>query len=258
MIRSVDRAVDVLLALQGARSLGVSELAERLRLPKGTVHGLLKTLVGRDLAEQDAVTGKYSLGPALLRMGTAYLEGHELRVRSLRWAEALAEKTGLAVRVGVLVSPEVIVIHHVPRPQGGVQMPEVGIGLPAHATCMGKAILAFAPDHLEAILAEPLGRLTGATITDPGLLRRHLEQVRSELYASEEEEAVLGEAGLASTVFDGAGRVVGAIGVVVPTQEWPGETDPNLVAAVRDHARILSREMGCEVWPPLEVESIAG
>ncbi|MGH8875166.1 MAG: helix-turn-helix domain-containing protein, partial [Acidimicrobiia bacterium] len=65
MIQAVDRAVQVLLALQGTRRLGVTELANRLGLAKGTVHGLLETLASRSMVEQDPDTGKYMLGPAV-------------------------------------------------------------------------------------------------------------------------------------------------------------------------------------------------
>ncbi len=167
VIQSVDRAIQLMLALQGTRRLGVTELAERLGLAKGTVHGLLRTLKARAVVEQDPETGKYMLGPALLRLGNVYLENQELRSRSLRWTDALAQRTESAVRVGVLVVPDVLVVHHAFRPEGGTQFLEVGIGIPAHASCMGKAILAFRPSDLDRLVDEPLRRLTGTTEVDP-------------------------------------------------------------------------------------------
>lgn len=248
MIKSVDRAVQILLALQGARRLGVTELAGRLNLPKATVHGLLETLRARALVEQDPDSGKYMLGPTVLRLGNVYLDNHELRVRSLRWADALAQRTGHAVRVGVLVVPEVVVVHHVFRPDNSPQFREVGIGIPAHASCLGKALLAFSPDDLVRLLDEPLRRLTGNTIVDPIVLRNELAAVRSQLVAFEREEAVLGESGVAAPVFSGSGRAVGAVSVVVPAS---GDLDAQgLVDAVREAARSISRELGCATWPP--------
>jgi len=102
-IQSVDRAARILKALAaGSPRLGVSELAERLGLAKTTVHGLLRTLERQDLVEQDPETGKYRLGPEMLQLGNAFLDHHELRGRSLVWADTLAERVGEAVRVGVL------------------------------------------------------------------------------------------------------------------------------------------------------------
>ncbi len=103
MIQSVDRAARIMKALSaGSRGLGVSELAVSLGLAKTTVHGLLRTLQEHGLVEQNAESGKYQLGPALLELSSGYLDLSELRARSFAWAELLALRTGEAVRVGVL------------------------------------------------------------------------------------------------------------------------------------------------------------
>ena len=54
------------------------------------------------------------------------------------------------MRTGVLLIDDVVIIHHEPRPDGSRQMPEVGIVIPAHASALGKAMLAFADDAAAA------------------------------------------------------------------------------------------------------------
>ena len=49
MIQAIDRAAQVLRALQGSRHLGVSELGARLGLPPSTVHGIVKSLQAHGL-----------------------------------------------------------------------------------------------------------------------------------------------------------------------------------------------------------------
>ena len=61
-------------------------------------------------------------------------------------AERLAPRTGAAVRVGVLHGASVMVVHHVFRPDAAFQVLEVGAQLPAHASALGKAMLAYAPE----------------------------------------------------------------------------------------------------------------
>ena len=79
MIQSVQRAAQILGVLgSGTPRLGVTEIAERVGLAKPTVHGLLRTLEADDLVAQDPETGKYSLGPGVLQLGNAYLDGSEL------------------------------------------------------------------------------------------------------------------------------------------------------------------------------------
>src|SRR5690606_16318976 len=246
MIQSVDRAIRILLALQDERVLGVSEIATRLGLAKGTVHGLLQTLAAHSLVEQDPTSGKYMLGPALLVMGNVYLNSHDLRVRSLRWVTSLGEGTGLAVRLGVVVWPDVVVIHHVGPADVAVPVSEVGLVLPAHATALGKAVLAFHPERHQ-VISEPLPRLTGRTVTDPVVLQRELDDVAATGIAFEDQEAVVGESSVAGAIFDRSGQVVGAVALVVPAED--GGIAPALVAAVRDTARGISRELGAATWP---------
>jgi DNA-binding IclR family transcriptional regulator len=246
-IQSVDRAARILKALgAGAPRLGVSELAERLGLAKTTVHGLLRTLERQDLVEQDRETGKYRLGPELLQLGNAFLDHHELRARSLVWADALASRVGEAVRVGVLYGRRVLVVHHVFRPDGSVQILEVGASLPWHASALGKAHAAhLGPDRRRSLLSGPIPRLTGKTIVDPHELSLALDEVMEMGYATEDQEAVIGEGEVAAAVFDHSGHPVGSIGVVGPVERLltPRPPEPALLA-LTDIARRLSWEMG--------------
>ena len=98
MIQSVERAAAILQALgSGTPRLGVTEIADRVGLAKPTVYGLLRTLEKHDLVAQDPDSGKYSLGPGVLQLGNAFLDGSELRARSLLWAESLAQRASKAL-----------------------------------------------------------------------------------------------------------------------------------------------------------------
>jgi DNA-binding IclR family transcriptional regulator len=249
VIQSVDRAIRVLTALQGARRMSLSELAARLELPPSTTHGIVRTLVEHGMVRQERGSSRYQLGPAVLRLGNVYLDTLELRSKTIPWAEDLARRTGLAVRTGVLLVDDVVIIHFEPRPDGSRQMPEVGIVIPVHASALGKAMLAFLPDDAERVLkADNLRSMTGETLTSPAALSLELDEVRSTGIATELDEAVLGESSIASPVFDSWGTAVGAIGVVIPSQG--ALTGHEARAAVRESARALSRELGAESWPP--------
>ena len=249
VIQSIDRAIRVLFALQGARRMTLSELAGRLELPPSTVHGIVRTLVAQGMVVQEHGFGRYQLGPAVLRLGNVYLDTLELRSKAIPWAEDLARRTGCAVRTGVLLLDDVVIIHHEPRPDGSRQMPEVGIVIPAHASALGKAILAFDDEAASRILAAAsLRSMTGETITSPIDLKQQLADIGSTGLAREQEEAVLGECVIAGPVFDVSGAPVGAIGLVVPSANWP--VDPATSDAVRDAARAISKELGAMSWPP--------
>ena len=248
MIQSVDRSVRILLALQAARRLSLSDLSARLDLPNSTVHGILRTLADHGMVEQEPGSLRYMLGPAVLRLSSVYLDSLEFRSRALKWAEELARRTGASVRAGVMLLDDVIVVHHEPRPDGSRQMPEVGFVIPAHASALGKALLAYRPDDLASLLtAGPLRSMTGETMVDAPTLREHLSAMHRTGVATEHDEAVLGESSLAAPVFDATGTAVGAVAVVLPSSEWPPVNA--LRDDLRETARNISRELGATAWP---------
>jgi DNA-binding IclR family transcriptional regulator len=247
MIQSVERAAAILGALgSGTPRLGVTEIAERVGLAKPTVYGLLRTLEKHDLVVQDADSGKYSLGPGVLQLGNAYLDGSELRARSLLWAEALAQRASEAVWVATLSGSRVIVLHHVFRPDNTVQILEVGAAIPWHACALGHAIAAHLPATASArVMAADLMPLTGRTKTTRAALSRALAQVRKNGYAVEDQEATVGDAGVAAPIMNRHGTVAGAIGVLGPAERLlaPG-TREDLARAVMESARSVSRDLG--------------
>ena len=117
-------------------------------------------------------------------------------------------------------------------------MLEVGAQLPAHASALGKAMLAYAPEPVLAeLFAEPLPKLTNRTLTAKAL-RAQLEEVRESGIARERDEAVLGESSVAAPITDHARHAVGAIGVVGETAELlPRGPAKGVTAAVSEAAR---------------------
>jgi DNA-binding IclR family transcriptional regulator len=250
-IHSVDRAARILKVLaSGPRRLGVSEIADRLGLTRPTVHGLLQTLQAHGFVEQDRDSDKYQLGAGLLQLGNSYLDLNELRARSLVHADRLATRADAAVRVGVMHGANVVVVHHVFRPDSTLQILEVGSELPLHASALGKAMLAYALQAtVDDLLAEPLPRLTSRTLA-PAALREELSRIRELGFARERDEAILGESSIAAAIFDHTGHAVGAIGVVGDTERiMPRGPSRQLTAAVAEAARGISRELGASRWP---------
>ena len=172
-IQSIERAAAILRLLSGrSRRMGVVEIAGQLGLPKTTVHGILRTLRDVGFVEQDPESGKYQLGAALLHMGSSYLDGNELRTRALNWSDSLASRSHESVRIGTLHEGRVLIVHHVFRPDDSLQVLDVGTLLPAHATALGKALLADSPYIADELAAAGLDRFTPATVTDPGRAAR--------------------------------------------------------------------------------------
>ena len=218
--------------------------------PKATVHGILRTLRDVGFVEQDPDSGKYQLGAALLHMGSSYLDGNELRTRALNWSDSLASRSHESVRIGTLHEGRVLVVHHVFRPDDSRQALEVGALLPAHATAIGKALLAESPYVMAELAHAGFARFTSATITDPDQLRTQLRDIHERGWAADLEELVDGEVSYAAVIKDRRGLAVGAIGISGPVERLCKDAEPHteLVSYVREAARAVSRDLGAIPW----------
>ena len=210
------------------------------------MHGILRTLAAVGFVEQDAETGKYQLGAALLHMGSSYLDGNELRTRALNWSDSLAARSGESVRIGTLHEATVLVVHHVFRPDDSRQALEVGALLPSHATAMGKVLLASNRYAAAELAAAELPRYTPATITDRAALERALHEVLERGWAADVEELVRASSRSPRRSSTGRGVTVGAIGISGPVERLcdDGRARNDLVSFVREAARAVSRDLG--------------
>ncbi|MFM9367834.1 IclR family transcriptional regulator [Streptomyces sp. Da 82-17] len=246
-IQSLERAAAMLRLLAGGeRRLGLSDIASALGLAKGTAHGILRTLQQEGFVEQDAASGRYQLGAELLRLGNSYLDVHELRARALVWADDLARSSGESVYLGVLHQQGVLIVHHVFRPDDSRQVLEVGAMQPLHSTALGKVLSAYDPvAHSEAVEGERKD-FTPRTVTEPAAFEQLLDLTRARGWADDVEETWEGVASVAAPIHDRRRMPVGAVGVTGAVERLcpDGELRSELVAAVRDCARAVSRDLG--------------
>ena len=215
-IQSVQRAVNILgLFSLSQPQLGVTEIARKLGLNKGTAWGLVTTLESNGLLDQDPKTSKYGLGPKVFEMGLVYVGGLSLNRVAAGPAQRLADSTRLTVWMGIWDGSAILVTNH-SLPQGSAKTADqIGPKLAAHCSSVGKAALAHLPlEELTSWLDRAeLAAFTPSTITDPQTLLADLEETRRRGYALSREESLIGQAGLGAPVFNAAGDLAGVIGV---------------------------------------------
>lgn len=251
-VQSIERAAAILrLLARGSGRLGVGEIATSLGLAKGTTHGILRTLQRVGFVEQDKSSGKYQLGATLLHLGTSYLDVNDLRSRAINWADALASRSGEAVRIGTPLDGKVLVVHHVFRPDDTLQSMDVGALLPLHATALGKVLLAYSAEVADSVAQSDFIPLTRKTLTTSAAIGRAVTEVREQGWAAEVEEASAGQASIAAPIRGYGGLVVGAISIAGDVDRLcDGGTAPKppMVTYVRDAARAISRDLGAGRW----------
>ncbi len=235
------RAASVLDAFGAdAPELGVSELARRTGLAKSTAHRLVGDLVKLGWLEQSGP--KVRLGLRLFELGQLVPRQRALKDAALPFMEDLREATGNNVHLAVLEGIEVVYVE-ILRVRDSQPLPSrVGGRMPAHATGVGKAILAFSPGELvKARIEAGLVRRTAYTIIMPGPFLRELSAIRESGISYDRQESQMGVVCTAAPVFGVDGTVVGSLSVTGRSERLDIE---RMAPAVRTAALALSRQLG--------------
>ena len=248
-IQAIERAVAILNTFSAEEpELGVTELADRLELHKSTVHRFLVNLEAAGLVERNRHTSRYRLGLHIFELGGLVLQQMNLWDEALPFLEGLVRDSGETGHLAVLDGGEAVYIEKV-EARRALRIPSaIGRGYPAHATSLGKVLLA----HLEAgardalIDERGLQRCAPNTITDPDLLREELAQIRRQGYAVDDEEYEEGLRCIGAPIVGHTGQIVAAMGIGGPvTRVTPTRVD-ELAELVMAAAGSLSRRMGAE------------
>jgi DNA-binding IclR family transcriptional regulator len=246
-IQAIERAMAILNAFTAEEpELRVSELADRLGLHKSTVHRFLVNLETAGLVERTPRTGRYRLGMRLFELGSLVLQRMDLWDEALPFLESLVRDSGETGHLAVLDGGEAIYIERV-EARRALRVPSaVGRGYPAHATNLGKVLLAYTdPGQLESWISERgLAAFTANTITDATQLRAELAAIRERGYAVDNEEYDEGLRCIGSPVWDHNGRVVAAVGIGGPVTRITPARIEELADLVMAAARGLSRRLG--------------
>lgn len=235
------RGVSVLYCFDSddRRELTLADITKSCRLPKATVHRLLRELIVLGLVERTDLG--YRLGIKLFELGLRVPRQISIREVAFPCVQDLYEATQETVHLAIPDGHEALYLakfsprHTAPVPTA------VGGRMPLYCTAVGKALLAHADRDLQrAILAGPMRRLTPRTVNAPGLLARQLDAVLSSGLAQDREEYARGVLCVAAPVFDTHGAAVAAISV----SGWATQFDPARVGlAVRTAALSMTRAL---------------
>ncbi|MDH6522608.1 IclR family pca regulon transcriptional regulator [Streptomyces sp. SAI-135] len=190
----------------------VSRAAELTGMTRPSARRILLTFVDQGFMYTDG--REYWLSPKVMRLGFGYLstlpfwETAQPHLREL--ATTLQESCSLATLDG----DEVVYVIRVPVREGLLAL-NVGSRLPAHATSLGKALLATSrPETVERFLASgPFPALTENTITEASEMDAEFTRIRRRGYATANGERELGVRSAAAPVLGADGYSVAAINV---------------------------------------------
>lgn len=222
------------------------EIRTALELPKSSLHGLLKVMSGRGHLIFDPGSKNYRLGVRYWAAGQAYRAGADLATISLPYLEAARDTLDETVQLSVLDGLENVYIAKVDSDQVLQLVSRVGSRLPAHATGLGKVLLAHLdPEELDRRLdGAELKRFTPTTVADADGLRQVLHQVRASGYATDDGEYTRGVFCVAVPVRGRDGEVVAAMSCSVPSIRVDEGTQERMIDTLREQSRSLSAVLG--------------
>jgi DNA-binding IclR family transcriptional regulator len=235
------RLTAILLTFRSGSSNSLTEIAALTGLPMSTVHRLTCEMASRQLLHR-APDGRYQVGPNLQQLAGDVERVPSLEDRAELVVTDLCEATRRRARLGVLSAARVAYAEK----RWGAEAPTplcAGPTLPVHATALGKALLAFAPQSTVEAVQRRLTPYTTRTVTEPERLLRQLQIVRLTGIAQSRGELVRGDCAIAAPVFGPGGAAVAAVELEVHDLR---EDVAMCRAALNVTARGLSRELALE------------
>ncbi|MCO5090921.1 IclR family transcriptional regulator [Bosea sp. (in: a-proteobacteria)] len=244
-VRSVQLAIDVLEAVAFSEDeLGVTQIAERLSVTKGSVHRHLHTLVERGYLVQNPATTRYRMG-ARSRLLSRLATDTDLVQISEGPMRALRDELGHTVVLSEMTPRGALVVSKATNTSAIEIGVRSGSELAFHASAQGKVMLAYAPKPFqERVLARKLLPFTDKTITSAPRIEEELIEIAKRGFASAPEEAMLGINAVAAPIFDSQDACVASIAIVGSIQFLPIEPIPRDTGTLIETSQQISRRLG--------------
>lgn len=244
-VQSLDRGLAVIRAFGPDRErLSLSEVARATGLTRAATRRFLLTLVQLGYVRNDG--REFSLRPRVLELGYAYLSGLALPEIASPHLEELVAKVRESSSISVLDGDHIVYVARVPTKRIMTVAISVGTRFPAHATSMGRVLLAaMDPDQFERYLTRAsLGAFTGRTVTDPEQLRDVVREVAELGYAIVDQELEDGLRAVALPLHGAGGSVTAAINLSAHASRVSmAGMRTDLLPALRETARRIEADL---------------
>lgn len=257
-VQSIGRAFAIMEEIARNRDgIGLAELSKRVGLHNSTTFHLVRTMVSLGYVRQLKDSKRYRIGRPLFALAANALDEIEMMSLATPVLEELSRETGESAHFSVRMGDAVVVLARTSGP-GAFQMTDrVGVMRPAHATALGKIMLASLNDEQFSgwLDRADLKPHTQNTITETARLRREIVEVRRAGLAFDNGEFDIELRCVALPVRDFTGQVTGALGISGPVWRLSMETLQKRVRIVRAAADRLSDEFGFPGEPEPRVKA---
>ncbi|WP_328901362.1 MULTISPECIES: IclR family transcriptional regulator [unclassified Streptomyces] len=248
LVKSAERAVLIMEALAASPGrLSLGQLQEATGYPRSSLYALLRTLSALKWVESPEGDLSFGIGPRALLCGTAYLDRDPALPPAIRQIERLREEVGYTTHYARLDLPHVIYLASREATDSHRLTSRVGRQLPAHATALGKALLAeLTGPEVETLMADvEQDPLTENTVTGRPELLAELEEARERGWSVEREQNTPGLCCVAASVpyrIPATDAISCAIPVARATAEELARVGGTVLRHAEELARVLRRQ----------------
>ena len=227
--------------------MSLSEMARRIGVSRSSAFRLVHTLQRLGYLDREDETKNYRLGARVMSLGYSFLASKDIAELARPDLQRLRSATRCSTHLGILDGAEVIYIARFAAHKPVSAMISVGARVPAHATTMGRIILAYKPEAYirEHFTGRPMAKFSEQTPLTVDHLLAMLDADRRRGYVISHSNFEAGIASIAAPVFDAKGEVLGAINVSTPENEIDAaQFDGNVCDSLRAAARRISELSG--------------
>lgn len=242
-MKSLHRAIDLLIGFQAHPLLSVEEIAAITKWPKSSVYRFVRILRDRGLLSLDPQSKKYRLGPVLYQLGRG--GGPDLGELAQPALERLTKESGESSFLSVRSGWETRYAACVEGPERIRFTAPLGKAVPLYAGASARVILAFMEEEEQKMYLRSvdLKRLCTATIQDRKKLEQSLLLIRRRGYALSQEEVYRGAWGLAAPILDEQGVAIASLAITGVKFRLPQKRLPRFISMIREAAREISERL---------------
>lgn len=242
---SVRKAFQILaLISESDQGLGISELAKRMGISKGTVHGITAALDEMGVIIRNPISKRYSLGYTIMELGRKGLSRIPLREAARRHIEVLMEETGETIFLGIRKDDYILILDVMESNKELKITSPSGTKMPLSAGATGKLFLAYMEERnsLRYLETSGLPKYTVNSVTDVERYLHEIEEVRERGFATDNEEYLPGVRAVAALIKTDD-PILAAIWVVGFASSLTNEKMPHIVERTLAAADAISHDL---------------
>lgn len=245
-VQVLDRSLDIIEIIAATpNGIGISKIAEKIKLPKSTVYRLAMALCERGYLQKNH-ENNYQIGIKLIEVASYYINDLELQTEVRPFLQEIVQNLKLTAHLGILDKEQVVYVEQQELLRRFGLYTQIGYRMPAYCSSMGKCLLsALSEDALAELLRYyTFKRFTDNTITDFKTLKKELQKIRNQGWAIDDQEERIGHRCIGAPIYDYRGEMIASISASGSTEVIHDDDVEIIAHEVMRLAKEISGKLG--------------